>query len=144
MSPIIAYFIVCIGTAFPTTATAAPKPNLQRLEAGKWHPSTLGGAAGMQALFAPDFVSVEYGANPAGPASRRGQYTIDPKLAAMLDSTRFEISDMTALSPSASVTILSYRVTAPAMGWSAWATSTWAKRNGRWQTIFYQASRVTP
>jgi hypothetical protein len=38
------------------------------------------------------------------------------------------------------VFIVSYRVNGLSFPWQAYATSVWVRRDGRWQTVFYQAS----
>src|SRR4051812_22580462 len=67
-------FAACASVAAPAPGfqSVAPLPDpatveaLQRLEAGKWHPSTLGGVDSLAALYAENFVTVEYGAEPFG------------------------------------------------------------------------------
>lgn len=125
-------------------AEAAVRP----LEAGKWRPSSLGGRDALLALYAEDFVTVEYGANPHGGVERKTDIRAalateeGERLVAMLDGTAFELSEWCFVHPAPGAVVVSYRVRAPAFAWDAYATSVWAWRAGRWQTVFYQASRA--
>ena len=121
--------------------------DLQALEAAKWRPSSLGSERFI-ALFADDFVSVEYGANPFGGVTR----VTDAKsiltsggadtLIQMLELAAFEMSEWRIADLGPEARLISYRIAAPAMNWSAYATSVWKAIDDRWQTVFYQASRT--
>ncbi len=121
---------------------------LQKLESGKWHPSSVGGFDGLIALYAEDFVTVEYGPNPFGDAARstEGWKLLASEsgraLAQMLDATEFVLSEWAFVHPAPGAVVVSYRVHAPALGWNAYATSIWARRDDGWRTVFYQASRT--
>ena len=122
---------------------------LKELEAAKWHPSSLGGMPAVAKVFSPDFVTVEYGTDFNGLVSRKEARELTrsgdlEKLGAALDATRFQLSEWKVLHPSPTVVVLSYRVTAPELKWTAYATSIWVTRAGKWKTVFYQASRAQP
>jgi hypothetical protein len=131
---------------FPSAREA--EAAVQPLEAAKWHPSSLGGRDALLALYAEDAVTVEYGAEPHGGFERKADIraalgTEDGgRLVAMLDATAFELSEWCFVHPAPGAVVASYRVRAPAFAWDAYATSVWAWRSGRWQTVFYQASRA--
>ena len=111
------------------------------LEAGKWNPASLaGGVASLAGLFAPDFVSVEYGSDFSGGVVRR---TLPELLAGPpLPPASFELSEWRAIRPSDDVVVLSYRVEGKSFAWKAYAASVWANRGGEWRTVFYQASKA--
>jgi hypothetical protein len=127
---------------------ALPDPELQRLEAAKWRPSSLGAPDNLIALFADDFVTVEYGADLHGGVERKfnaksSMNEADTKqLIAMLDQTTFNLSEWHSVSLGPDSTLLSYKVEAPQFGWRALATSVWKNGPKGWQTVFYQASRA--
>jgi hypothetical protein len=120
-----------------------PKPpdaELIRLERAKWGdpPGALTPEA-FQALYAQDFVSVEYGGDmpPTGVVRRtRDEVFSRPPL----PPAKFEFSEWRAISASPGVVVSSYRVTGVSFPWKAYATSVWALRGGKWLTVFYQAS----
>ena len=119
----------------------APQPGydeLQRLESGKWDPSTLGGRDEFMALFAEDFVSVEYGPDVHGGVHRKTR--ADVFSAPPLPPARFELSEWKFIQAASDAVIVSYRVKGLSFPWEAYATSVWARRGGKWQTVFYQAS----
>ncbi len=123
---------------------------LKRLETGKWRPSSIGGCDALLSLFAEGFVSVEYGADLHGAVERKfdaSSILASPggaKLVEMLDATVFALEEWHFIHPVPNVVIVSYRVTAAAFGWTAYATSVWSWHDGSWQTVFYQASQATP
>lgn len=120
---------------------------LERLESAKWHPSSLG-VENVLALFADDFVTVEYGADLHGGVERKFNAKIamaSPEGAQFfqfLDQIGFELSDWHLLHINAVGVVISYRVVAPSLAWKACGTSVWAKRGDKWQTVFYQASNA--
>jgi len=132
--------------SLPSTRDA--EAAVQPLEAGKWRPASLGGRDALLALYAEDFVTVEYGANPHGGVERKTDIRAvlasenGQRLVAMLDGTAFELSEWCFVHPAPGAVVASYRVRAAAFAWDAYATSVWAWRAGRWQTVFYQASRT--
>ena len=82
MRNIFALMIVLAVTAAGDAQTGARgsiESELQRLEAGKWDPASAalarkeasGGPAAVMALFADDFLSVEYGADVTGGVRRK-------------------------------------------------------------------------
>jgi hypothetical protein len=109
---------------------------LQRLERLKWIPSTP--REEFLALFAEDFVSVEYGSNVHGGVHRRTRADVfsGPPAAA----SHYELSDWHFVRATADAVVVSYRVTGVSFPWQAYATSVWVRRDGRWQTVFYQTS----
>ena len=63
-----ASLVLALLTGVGRAAEPADKPEaeLVRLEKGKWDPPSLGGPTAFMALFADDFVSVEYGTDMSG------------------------------------------------------------------------------
>jgi hypothetical protein len=105
--------------------------------------------AAVSKMFAPDFVSVEYGNDFNGLVYRKVGMELSrsgdlAKLGAALDATRFQLTEWKVLHPSRTVAVLSYRVTAPELKWTAYATSIWVRHGQAWKTIFYQASHAQP
>jgi hypothetical protein len=134
------------ATANPASMPVSVDADLQRLEGAKWHPSSLNSSERFAALFADDFVTVEYGADIHGAVYRKLNAKASmsgpefAKLLQLLDQTQFNLSDWHFIHIGSDGVVVSYRVTAPALGWNAYATSVWAKRRGNWQTVMYQAS----
>lgn len=139
--------VLIVATACATTNPGNVDAELQRLESAKWHPASLGGQQEFVNLFADDFVTVEYGADLNGAVDRKAgtkALMSSPdmaKLIDMLNHSKIDLSDWQFLHIDGDGVVVSYHVNVPAFGWTAYATSVWAKRNGQWQTIFYQASR---
>ena len=125
-----------------TTAKMMPaRPDdseLQRLESAKWDPSSLGGKEAFMDLFAEDFVSVEYGPDVHGGVHRKTR--ADVFSAPPLPPARFELSEWKFIHAAADAVVVSYRVKGLSFPWEAYATSMWARRGGKWRTVFYQAS----
>lgn len=134
------------GSAKSDSSLVAVESEIKRLESAKWHPSSLGNGEKFTALFADDFVTVEYGADLHGGVERK--FNANTRMAGregakfrqFLDQTHFELSDWRFIHIASTGVVASYHVNAPTLGWKAYATSIWAKRGDRWQTIFYQAS----
>lgn len=91
MRNIFALMIVLAVTAAGDAQTAARgsvESELQRLEAGKWDPASAalarkeasGGPAAVMALFAEDFLSVEYGTDVTGGVRRKTRAEVLPDL----------------------------------------------------------------
>ena len=57
-----------------------------------------------------------------------------------LPPAEFELSDWRFIHADPHVFIVSYRVKGLSFPWEAYATSVWVHRDGRWQTVFYQAT----
>jgi hypothetical protein len=146
ISLLLVLCIVGYAAANPASLPVSVDADLQRLEDAKWHPSSLGTFERFAALFADDFVTVEYGADIHGAVYRKlnGKASMSgpefAKLSQLLDQTQFNLSDWHFIHIGSDGVVVSYRVTAPALGWNAYATSVWAKRGGKWQTVMYQAS----
>jgi hypothetical protein len=111
---------------------------LQRLEAAKWKPSSFASPAAFMDLFAADFVSVEYGADITGGARRKTR--AEAFSGGPLPPADFELSGWQFIHPADGTVIVSYHVRALTFPWQAYATSVWASRDGKWKTVFYQAS----
>ena len=111
---------------------------LQRLESAKWDPASFGSREAFMALFAEDFVSVEYGSDVQGGVHRKTRAEVFS--APPLPPAKFELSDWHFIRPDRNVVIVSYQVKGLSFPWQAYATSVWSNRDGRWQTVFYQAS----
>lgn len=128
-------------TASPTAtpaSSATAEAELQRLETAKWDPASLGGREAYIALFADDFVSVEYGSDVQGGVHRKTR--ADVFSAPPLPPAKFALSEWKFIRADANVTIVSYRVNGLSFPWEAYATSVWVHRGSKWQTVFYQAS----
>lgn len=130
------------ATAAPVPLDAKSEADLIALEKGKWDPSSLGDPKAMVSLFADDFVSVEYGADVNGGVKRKTKAEVFS--GGPLPPAKFELSDFKTIKPSADSVILSYHVHGLSFAWDAYATSVWAKRAGKWTTVFYQASTAAP
>ena len=117
---------------------AAFDTEIQRLETSKWNPTSLGSREAFLALFADDFVSVEYGSDVQGGVHRKTR--ADVFSAPPLPPAEFELSDWRFIHADPHVFIVSYRVKGLSFPWEAYATSVWVHREGRWQTVFYQAT----
>jgi len=146
-----AALLALFGSSGCAPPAAAPSPGavdseLQRLESAKWHPSSIGSREAHLALFADDFVTVEYGADLHGGVERKiGAKTLmsgneAAGLFQFLDQTKFDLTDWRFIHADENVVVVSYHVSALSFAWKAYATSVWAKRGDRWQTLFYQAS----
>lgn len=137
---IAALLVSLAGCASTTTPgrVAASDAEIQTLETSKWNPSQLSGRDAFLALFAEDFVSVEYGSDVQGGVHRKTRADVfsEPPL----PPAEFELSDWRFIHADPHVFIVSYRVRGISFPWQAYATSVWVQRDGRWQTVFYQAS----
>lgn len=136
---IAALFVVLAGCSTTNgNRVAASDAEIQRQEMSKWNPALLTDRAAFLALFADDFVSVEYGSDVQGGVHRKTR--ADVFSAPPLPSAEFELSDWRFIHADPHVFIVSYRVKGISFPWQAYATSVWVHRNGKWQTVFYQAS----
>jgi len=137
---IAAFSVLLLLSACATSPAriAASDSEIQRLETSKWNPSSLGSREAFLALFADDFVSVEYGSDVQGGVHRKTR--ADVFSAPPLPPAEFELSDWRFIHADPHVFIVSYRVKGISFPWEAYATSVWVHREGRWQTVFYQAS----
>jgi hypothetical protein len=124
--------------ALAQDADHAVDAELIRMETSKWDPASLLNPFKLMSMFSDEMLSVEYGSDFQGKAERRTWREI---LAyGPLPPMKTQLTEWKALHPTPDVVILSYKVTAPAADWKAYATSVWARRDGKWQTVFYQAS----
>ena len=118
---------------------------IQRFESAKWRPSLLG-LENILELFADDFITVEFGADLHGGVERKFDAKTSMsspegvKFFQLLDHIHFELADWRFIHIDPTGVVASYQVSAPSLGWKAYATSVWAKREDRWKTVFYQAS----
>jgi hypothetical protein len=111
---------------------------LIRMEAVKWDPASLAHPLDLMAMFSDEMLSVEYGADLQGGAERRTWREI---LAyGPLPAWKVKLGEWKAIHASPDVVVLSYKVTGVSVDWKAYATSVWARREGKWRTVFYQAS----
>jgi hypothetical protein len=134
-------FIVLALVAVPAPAAesdAATDAQLIRMETRKWDPASLAHPFDLMAMFSDEMLSVEYGADLGDGAQRRTWKEI---LAyGPLPAWKMQLGEWRAIHASPDVVILSYKVTGVSVEWKAYATSVWARREGRWRTVFYQAS----
>jgi hypothetical protein len=120
------------------TNQAPTDAELQRLESAKWDPASLESKEGFMALFVEDFVSVEYGSDVQGGVHRKTRAEVFS--APPLPPAKFELSEWQFIRADRHVIIVSYKVKGISFPWEAYATSVWSHRDGKWQTVFYQAS----
>lgn len=127
--------------AFSSTAQAGGRVGddaLVTLEQRKWNPQGFSSHEEFVALFADDFVSVGDGFDISAGVQRKTKAEVfagPPH-----PSATFELSDFKVVHPNSDVAIVSYRVTGKSFAWKAYVTSVWARRKGKWTTVFYQAS----
>jgi hypothetical protein len=141
LATVVLAMLLVLATGCATTATtrvAASDAEIQRLETSKWNPSSLGGRDAFMSLFADDFVSVEYGSDVQGGVHRKTR--ADVFSAPPLPPAQFELTDWRFVHADPHVFIVSYHAKGLSFPWEAYATSVWVQRDGRWQTVFYQAS----
>lgn len=139
----VIFFCLLAGAsaAAPTDSDAS----LEKLERSKWTPD---GLKQIRPLLADDMLSVEYGFG-AMPRTRRINMAFmdaqpPPAPPPGMEPPRFELSDFRFVHPSADTTIVSYHVKGLTMPFDAYATSVWARRAGKWITVFYQATLTAP
>ena len=136
--------IVILAATLSSTALRAENGSLPvddkliAMEKQKWTPQLFSSPEQFMALFASDFVSVEYGADVQGGGQRktRAEVFSGPPL----PPATFDLSDFKVIHPDPDSAIVSYKVTGKTFAWRAWASSVWARRHGKWVTVFYQAS----
>jgi hypothetical protein len=130
--------LVASGCATTTVNVTASDAEIQQLETSKWNAEQPGGREAFMNLFAEDFVSVEYGSDVQGGVHRKTR--ADVFSGPPLPPAEFELSDWRFIHADPHVFIVSYRVNGLSFPWQAYATSVWVRRDGKWQTVFYQAS----
>ena len=111
---------------------------LVTLEQRKWNPQGFSSREEFVALFADDFVSVGDGFDIAAGVQRKTKTEVFT--GAPHPPATFELSDFKVVHANSDVAIVSYRVTGKSFAWRAYVTSVWARRKGKWTTVFYQAS----
>ena len=131
-------FAIAIVLSFPVAAQSDADAELIRLESMKWDPASLLKPLELMSLFSEEMLSVEYGSDLAGGVERRTWKEILAH--GPLPSWKMQLGEWRVLHPTPDVAIVSYKVTGVSVQWKAYATSVWARRNGKWQTVFYQAS----
>lgn len=133
-------------SAGSTSGPADIARTLRPMEEGKWHPASLGGVDKLRELFADDFVTVEYGPDVNGAVYRSegAKKSLEGPLVEMLNKMSFTLSEWRWMRLSDDAVLVSYRVTEPTLRWTAYATSVWVRRGGKWETVFYQASKARP
>ena len=119
---------------------AATDAELIRMERLKWDPASYLHPFRMMGMFSSEMLSVDYGSDLQGDAERRTWKEVLGY--GQLPDWKMQLDGWQVVRPSPEVVILSYRVTGISVGWKAYATSVWAKRDGKWKTVFYQASRA--
>ena len=113
-----ALLVLLLVAALPARAFDPTEEELIRLEATKWDPASLLHPLELMSLFSDDMISIDAGTDLKGGAERRNWAEI----------LAFD------------TVVLSYRVTGVSVEWKGYATSVWARREGKWKTVFYQAS----
>lgn len=134
----MALLLVATGCATTAGNVTASDTEIQRLETSKWNAALPGGREAFMELFAEDFVSVEYGSDVQGGVHRKTR--ADVFSGPPMPPAEFELSDWRFIHADPHVFIVSYRVNGLSFPWQAYATSVWVRRDGKWQTVFYQAS----
>jgi hypothetical protein len=135
--------LLAAGFVLTLSLPAAAQPDateaeLIRLETTKWEPSSLLNLKELMALFSDEMLSVDYGSDLQAGVERRTWAEILGH--GPLPSWKMKLGDWRVLRPAPDIAIVSYKVTGVSVQWKAYATSVWARRNGKWQTVFYQAS----
>lgn len=121
-------------------ATEIETDALVELERNKWALAARSPAA-FADLIAADFYAVEPGDSAQIPARRMNKDQVLARLP--LPIAEFEITDVRVVRPNSGAAILSYRVRGVGGPFEAFATSHWARREGRWVTVFYQSTVVS-
>ena len=131
-------FLLALAAALPARAFDPTEEELIRLETTKWDPASLMHPLELMSLFSDDMLSIDYGTDLKGGAERRNWAEI---LAFGQPPTwRMKLDGWKVVRPTPDTVVLSYRVTGLTVDWKAFATSVWARRDGKWKTVFYQAS----
>ena len=142
-----ALFALVLMSGFGTAVAAAStevEANLEAMERSKWAmPPPM-----IFAMCADEFLSVEYGFD-AVPKTRRVNLAFSraqefPPMPEGMEPPRFELADFKFIHASADSVIVSYHVKSLSFPFDAYATSVWAKRQGKWMTVFYQATLTSP
>ncbi len=135
------FAFIALAVALPAVAAEEPgaaDAQLIRMETAKWDASSLANPLALMDMFSTEMLSVDYGADIHGVAERRTWKDILAYGA--LPDWKVKLGEWRALHPAPDVTVLSYKVTGESVDWKAYATSIWARRDGRWKTVFYQVS----
>jgi len=133
-----ALLLLLLFAALPARAFDPTEEELIRLETSKWDPASLLHPLELMSLFSDDMLSIDYGTDLQGGAERRNWAQI---LAfGQPPSWKMKLDGWKVVRPTADTVILSYRVAGISVEWKGYATSVWARRDGRWKTVFYQAS----
>lgn len=135
----VSLFLAC--ATVPNRSVSETESELQRLESAKWSAESLGNKEAFMALFADDFVSVEYGADTQGGVTRKTRSELFS--GAPLPPAAFDLTEWHFVHAGTNTVVVSYRVNALSFPWRAYATSVWTRRGGRWVTVFYQASTAS-
>ena len=146
---LIAVFLLLISLAVLTGCAApeevpASQEEVETLliaaEQQKWDQFAAGGMDLDLSLYADDFINIGYyptgilrqtKAEAFAPPSDPSM--VPPPMVGMID-----LSDFIVVHANDGSAIVSYRVTAPFA--TMYVSSAWALRDGKWQTVFYQAS----
>ncbi len=126
---------ICAIAAEPASGSDA---ELVRMESAKWDPSSLADPVALLSMFSGDMLSVDPGADLHGGVERRTW--ADLLAYGPLPSWKAKLSDWRVLHPGPGVVLLSYQVSVASERWKGYATSIWARRDGKWKTVFYQVS----
>lgn len=104
---------------------------------------TLAQKEAMPRLFAADFAGISY--SPFAPA-RGGAPTLEKlKQFPALPAGTFQMTDTHVFPLADGVSVVTYVCSGPGpdgQPWSAFLSSTWARRHGEWKTVYYQATVI--
>lgn len=136
--------VMLAGCAAPAANPDEVESLLIAAEQQKWDQFAAGGMEDLDLnLYAEDFINIGY--YPTGIlrqtkaeafAPPADSSMVPPPMVGMI-----ELSDFIVVHASENAAIVSYKVTAP-FG-TMYVSSTWALRDGEWQTVFYQASPLS-
>ena len=107
-------------------------------EKQKWEALKTGQFGSLPEMFADDFLSVGYAPDGTVRMTTKAQQTVAGKQ--QLPPAEFTLSDFKVISANNDSAVVTYRAKGPI---NLYATSVWAKRGGKWQTIFYQATMAS-
>jgi hypothetical protein len=141
--------VVFASTSVSLWAAEAAIPSevdskLEALERSKWAmPPPM-----IFAMCGDDFLSVEYGFD-AVPRTRRVNMAFSksqefPPMPEGMEPPKFELDAFRFVHATPESVVVSYHVKGLSFPFDAYGTSVWAQRDGKWVTVFYQATLTSP